>query len=92
MQLYESGAASQFILYGNIYDRMALPLGSTACLGSLTNFLLRVLLARFDVVLSYDIGNGIRVEKGGEIFTQWPAFKDNQELPRGPRPAPPLKP
>jgi hypothetical protein len=35
-----------------------------------------VLLPRFDVVLSYDLGNGIRVEKGGEIFSSWPALKE----------------
>jgi len=30
---------------------------------------------RFDVVVSYDLGNSIRVEKGGEIFTGWPAVQ-----------------
>ena len=38
----------------------------------LNEFLVRVLLAHFDVVLSYDVGNGIRVEKGGEVFSTWP--------------------
>jgi len=33
-----------------------------------------MLLRRFDVVLSYDLGNGIRVEKGGEVFSKWPDF------------------
>ncbi|MFP5246599.1 MAG: AAA family ATPase, partial [Thermoanaerobaculia bacterium] len=42
---------------------------------------------RFDVVLSYDLGNGIRIDKGGEIVTKWPAFKENPELPRNPRAA-----
>src|SRR5688500_15527086 len=85
--LYQSSATNQFILYGNVYDRMALPLGANAELGSLTDFLLRVLMPRFDVILSYDLGNGIRIEKGGEIFTQWPAYKENQQLPKMPRPA-----
>ena len=62
--LYESHAANQFILHGNVHDRFLLPLGDAAALGSLADFLLRVLLPRFDVVLSYDLGNGIRVEKG----------------------------
>ncbi|MCW8130419.1 MAG: AAA family ATPase [Planctomycetota bacterium] len=87
IELYESGATSQFVLYGNVDDRMVLPLGGKAVLGSLTDFLLKVLLPRFDVILSYDIGNGIRVEKGGEIFTQWPHFKENNELPKAPRQA-----
>jgi SpoVK/Ycf46/Vps4 family AAA+-type ATPase len=85
--LYESGAANQFVLYGNVYDRMVLPLEGGAQLGNLTDFLRQVLLPRFDVVLSYDLGNGIRIEKGGEIFTQWPAYKENPQLPKGPRPA-----
>jgi hypothetical protein len=87
ISLYQSHAASQFILYGNIHDRFILPLGTSTPLGGLTDFLLRVLMPRFDVVLSYDLGNGIRVEKGGEIFSQWPAFKENPELPKTPRPA-----
>ncbi|HVF09764.1 MAG TPA: ATP-binding protein [Abditibacteriaceae bacterium] len=85
--LYESNATNQFVLYGNIYDRMVLPLGAKMELGSLSDFLLRALLPRFDVILSYDLGNGIRIEKGGEIFSQWPAFKENSNLPRDPRAA-----
>jgi ATPase family associated with various cellular activities (AAA) len=86
IMLYESNAASQFILYGNVGDRMVLP-GDKPELGSLMDFLLRGMLPRFDVVLSYDIGNGIRVEKGNEIFSQWPALKEMGQLPRAPRQA-----
>ena len=71
IQLYESNAANQFIVFGNVNDEFVIP-APTSHLGSLTDFLLQVLLPRFDVVLSYDIGNGIRVEKGGEIFSRWP--------------------
>jgi hypothetical protein len=85
--LYRSNAANQFVLYGNVYDRMVLPLGARGELGNLNDFLLRVLMPRFDVVLSYELGNGIRIEKGGDVFTQWPAFKENSELPKSPRPA-----
>ena len=86
--LYQSHAASQFILSGNVNDRFLLPLGGgKTALGGLTDFLGKVLLPRFDVVLSYDLGNGLRVEKGGEAFTQWPAFQQSPELPREPRAA-----
>lgn len=84
---YESHAVSQFILHGNVHDRFVLPLASGAQLGSLSEFILKVLMPRFDVVLSYDLGNGVRVEKGGETFSQWPALKENAELPRAPRAA-----
>src|SRR5215471_11003756 len=86
IQLYESSAASQFIIFGNVNDQLLIP-SPSAHLGNLTDFLLQVLLARFDVVLSYDIGNGIRVEKGGEIFSKWPQIKEDPNLPKAPRPA-----
>lgn len=76
---YESGAASQFILHGNVTDTMVLPLVGGDQLGSLTDFVLRVLLPRFDVVLSFDLGNGLRVEKGSELFSQWPTAKQKPE-------------
>ncbi len=103
VELYESNAASQFILHGNVTDRLLLPAGGAApaagekaaataappaaCLGSLSDLFLRLLLTRFDVVLSYDLGNGLRVEKGGDTFTKWPGFQESQEMPRAPRPA-----
>ncbi len=85
--LYESNAASQFILHGNVQDRFILPLGNARALGSLSDFFLRVLMPRFDVVLSYDLGNGLRIEKGGEVFSQWQGFKDQPEMPKAPRAA-----
>ena len=84
IQLYEASASSQFIVFGNVNDEMLVPTG-TPLLGTLTDFLLGILLPQFDVVLSYDIGNGIRVEKGGEIFSRWPRLKENAELPKAPR-------
>src|SRR5215470_11182415 len=81
IQLYESNAANQFIIFGNVNDQLVIPSPATH-LGSLTDFLLQVLLPRFDVVLSYDIGNGIRVEKGGEIFSDWPQLKQDPNLPK----------
>src|SRR5215472_3175680 len=86
IQLYEANAASQFIIFGNVNDELVIPL-PTPHLGTLTDFLLQVLLPRFDVVLSYDIGNGIRVEKGGEIFCRWPQMQQDPNLPKAPRPA-----
>jgi hypothetical protein len=87
IELYESNATGQFIIYGNIGDRMLLPVLPTPRLGTLSDFLLCVLLTRFDVVLSFDPGNGIRVEKGGETFAKWPHFEESQKDWRAPRPA-----
>jgi hypothetical protein len=84
---YESNAASQFVIYGNISDRMVLPGPPAPRLGSLPEFLLGGLLSSFDVVLSYDLGNGIRVEKGAETFSKWPYFQESQKDWKAPRPA-----
>lgn len=84
MSLYESGAASQFVLHGNVHDRIVLPLG-TPRLGTLQDFLLEVLLPQFDVVLTYDLGNGIRVRKGDEIFEAWAQTAKGKQLPKTPR-------
>lgn len=87
IELYESGAANQFILYGNVSDGIVLPLGGGPKLGSLTDFVLKVLMPRFDVILSYDVGNGIRVEQGGQVFGEWPRMKEDPILPKAPRTA-----
>src|SRR5215212_2016951 len=84
ISLYASAAANQFLLYGNVNDRFVLE-GRT--LGSLYEFLTRVMMPRFDVVLSYALGNGVRIEKGGEIVQRWPAYRESPELPRAPRAA-----
>jgi hypothetical protein len=85
--LYESNAANQFVLYGNVGDRLLLPLSGGPALGSLDEFLQRVLLAQFDVIFTYDLGNGIRLEKGGEIAEKWSGFRERAEWPKPPRQA-----
>jgi len=87
ISLYESHAANQFLLYGNVNDRFLLTSGDKRTLGTLYEFLTRVMMPRFDVVLSYDLGNGVRIDKGGEIVAKWPAFRESPELPRAPRQA-----
>ncbi len=83
---YESGATAQFILAGNVHDRMVLPVGDGQ-MGSLNDFLIKVMLPRFDVVFSYDLGNGLRVERGGETIAKWPRMKETSIMPRGAREA-----
>ncbi len=85
--LYESDSANQFILYGNIYDRFLFEAGSEAVHGSLVDFLKRVLMPQFDVIFNYDLGNGLRVERGGERLKEWPPIQVAPELPKAPRPA-----
>jgi hypothetical protein len=86
-EAYESNAASQFVIYGNINDRMVLSGPPAPRLASLPDFLLNVLLSGFNVVLSYDLGNGIRVEKGADVFSKWAHFQESQKDWKAPRPA-----
>ncbi|MEM9080991.1 MAG: AAA family ATPase [Verrucomicrobiota bacterium] len=68
---YESGVAGCFVLHGNVGDRVLVPLPAGERLGSLEEFLGEVLLPRFEVVLSYDLGEGLRVERGEEEIAEW---------------------
>jgi hypothetical protein len=79
---YESGAHGQFMLYGNVHDRIAVG-GRFA---NLAGYLENELLAGFQVVLSYDLGNGLLIERGGEIVEQW-GGANLKSLPREPLPA-----
>jgi ATPase family associated with various cellular activities (AAA) len=79
---YESGAHGQFILYGNVHDRMAVG----ARLVNLAEYLENDLLAGFQIVLSYDLGNGLRIERGGEHVEKW-GGAELKSLPREPLPA-----
>ncbi|MDA1005165.1 MAG: AAA family ATPase [Verrucomicrobia bacterium] len=81
---YESGTAGCFVLYGNINDRLLLPPGSKKRLGRRHDFLLEALLPRFDVVLSYELGFGLRIERGGETFSEWPTAKESSDFPARP--------
>jgi ATPase family associated with various cellular activities (AAA) len=74
---YESGAHGQFILYGNVHDRIAV--GNR--LVNLAGYLENELLAAFQIVLSYDMGNGLTIERGGELVEKW----SGADLKRAPR-------
>lgn len=82
---YESGTAGCFVLHGNINDSVMLGHGGLKQqLGGLSDFVQQSLVAQFDVVLSYDLGFGLRVERGGDIFGKWPSLDETPELPHEP--------
>src|SRR4051812_45675671 len=80
---YESGAHGQFILFGNVHDRMALQANEhkIARLVNLAGYLEDELLAGFKVVLAYDLGTGLTIERGGELIEKW----GGADLARAPR-------
>ncbi|MFM2090309.1 MAG: hypothetical protein RLZZ127_798 [Planctomycetota bacterium] len=80
---YESGAAAQFVLHGAVDDR--LPEGDR--LRPVPDWLCSALLPAFQVVFTYDLGNGLRIERGRELAERWTAIAGGAALPRQPRPA-----
>lgn len=77
---YESGAHGQFILYGNIHDRLPVA-GELVNLGA---FLEREILSNFQIVFSYDLGNGLRIVRGSELVAAWGGAEGLRKLPREP--------
>ena len=64
---FESGASRQFVLHGNVHDKRPRD-------GQLINVercLSEELLADFNVVFTYDLGNGLAVARGSEQVAQW---------------------
>ncbi len=80
---YASGSAGCFVLHGNVHDRFYLPL-SKPRLGTLGDYLAEVMVPQFDVVISYDLGQGIRIERGKETFSEWPGLKKDVGFPPQP--------
>lgn len=80
---YESGSAGCFVLHGNVNDRFHLPQPKPG-IGALSDFLAQVLLPRFEVILTYDLGRGIEITRGREIFTTWPGLPKDVQLPTHP--------
>ena len=64
---YESTAQGQFILSGNVHDR--LPLNGT--LVNLARFIETELLSGFQVIFTFDLGNGLKVVRGAELLGDW---------------------
>jgi AAA+ superfamily predicted ATPase len=71
-RLFVSGAASQFLLHGNVLDLVP-SWGADGELRfvALRKFLEETLFAPFEVVVFYDRGKGLRVERGADLFQKW---------------------
>ena len=64
-ELYFAGSTSFFILHGNVNDLVHSPCGNgSAQFCSLSEFLAQQVFGQWDVVLSYDLGRGLRAEAG----------------------------
>ena len=66
--LFRSGAVSQFVIHGNIFDLVPSPGGR---LLPLKTYLDEVMFDGYDIVLHYDRGRGIRPTKGADDWGDW---------------------
>lgn len=80
-RLYLSGAANQFVLHGNVADRLLLPGQEGDSIGTLADFLVSEQLRRFDLVLGYELGTGVRVLAGEDLLRK---IAPAGEIPRDP--------
>ena len=69
VDLYNSHACNQFILTGNTHDLF--PGAAREEFVTLTDLIGQNIVPRYNVILTYDIGNGLRIERGGELFGKW---------------------
>ena len=69
---FSAGAASQFLLHGNVRDLVEAPRpDGTRDFLPLDQFLREVMFSSYDTVLQYDRGRGLRAMKGGEEWIKW---------------------
>jgi AAA+ superfamily predicted ATPase len=69
--LYKSGSVAQFLLHGNVFDTVVNPGTPEPRLLSLGSFLDEVMFEKYDVILHYDRGKGIRATRGADDFGEW---------------------
>lgn len=76
---FESGASGQFVVHGNVHDRMA----SGGSIVNVEHYIRDELLSDFDVVFTYELGSGLAVTRGGDLLADWvPSAMRN--LPQSP--------
>ncbi|WP_119302057.1 AAA family ATPase [Dongia deserti] len=77
---YESTAQGQFILSGNVHDRVPL----NGALVNLVRFIETELLSGFQVIFTFDLGNGLRVVRGAELLGEWSGARSLEQGVRQP--------
>src|SRR5262245_26186085 len=63
---YFSGTTCLFLLLGNVHDLMWLPQGDGGTYGSVPRFLATQLFGTWDLVVRYDLSEGLRVYAGSD--------------------------
>jgi AAA+ superfamily predicted ATPase len=63
-ELSMSGSTSVFLLHGNTFDFVPITAEPTPAFGSVAQFLAEQMFGRYDLVLHYDLGRGLRAYAG----------------------------
>jgi hypothetical protein len=69
--LFKSGSVSQFLLHGNVFDTVITSGVPETRLLSLGAFLDEVMFEKYEVILHYDRGKGIRATRGADDWGEW---------------------
>jgi AAA+ superfamily predicted ATPase len=69
--LFKSGSVSQFLLHGNVFDTVVAPGSNESRLVSLSSFLDEVMFEKYEVILHYDRGKGIRATRGADDWGEF---------------------
>ena len=69
--LFKSGSVSQFLLHGNVFDTVITSGDAEPRQLSLSAFLDEVMFEKYDVILHYDRGKGIRATRGADDWGEW---------------------
>ncbi len=64
---YFAGTTCLFVLHGNVHDLILEEVAKDRSYGSITDFLATQLFGTWDVVLSYDLSQGLRVAAGSDV-------------------------
>jgi SpoVK/Ycf46/Vps4 family AAA+-type ATPase len=81
-ELSMSGSTSVFLLHGNTFDFVPAGAGPEAQFGSVSQFLAEQMFGRYDLVLHYDLGRGLKAFAGAnEKRLREMVSLANQEMP-----------
>ncbi|HYK87653.1 MAG TPA: AAA family ATPase [Acidobacteriota bacterium] len=69
--LFRSGSVAQFLIHGNVFDVVPASGPSGRRLLPLKAFLDEVMFEKYDIVLQYDRGKGIRATRGADDWGEW---------------------
>ena len=76
-EVFRAGTMSQFVIYGNVHDLVSHASEDGPKFYALKDYLAEVLFAKFDVVLYYSRGAGLKALRGQEAFFKFLKMMDD---------------